>query len=142
MTNFEWLLKQDAELVKDCLLGNTNGIAVNCNGHVDECNRMACIDCIFNPSEICKMARMKWLEEEHNPYTIPFDTPVDTKVLVSSDGNTWRKRYFAGFDDRENHYNSPYCTYDDGATSWSIPDDIMSHISHWQYCKLAEENAE
>ena len=57
--------------------------------------------------------------------------PVDTKVLVSIDGEEWYGRYFAKYiDDRV------YC-FDSGATSFSVDRD--SYISAWEYVKLYEE---
>lgn len=145
MTNYEWLVKENAELVKDCLSGSypgSNGVAIKRNGDVDICDNTDCTsDCIFCRSpKPCSDLQRKWFEEKHNPYSIPLDTPIDTKVLVSSDGNTWLKRYFAGFDDSGEHYNKPYCTFDSGTTSWSVPEGRAKYnTSHWKYCTLAED---
>ena len=59
------------------------------------------------------------------------EIPVDTKVLVSSDGKNWHKRYFAKYKGGE-----VYC-FDSGATSFSVDRD--SYISAWEYVKLYEE---
>ena len=57
--------------------------------------------------------------------------PVDTRVLVSSDGKDWYRRYFAEYRD-----DKIYC-FDSGATSFSVDRD--SYISDWEYVKLYEE---
>ena len=57
--------------------------------------------------------------------------PVDTRVLVSSDGKDWYRRYFAKYEN-----GMVYC-FDSGATSFSVDRD--SYISDWEYVKLYEE---
>ena len=55
---------------------------------------------------------------------------VDTPVLVSSNGITWKKRYFAKAD---------YCdiyVWNNGATSWSAKDNNDTTV--WKHIKLAE----
>lgn len=55
---------------------------------------------------------------------------VDTPVLVSSNGITWKKRYFAKAD---------YCdiyVWNNGATSWSAKDNNDTTV--WAHIKLAE----
>ena len=55
---------------------------------------------------------------------------VDTPVLVSSNGITWHKRYFAKAD---------YCdvyVWDNGATSWSAKGN--KDVTAWAHIKLAE----
>lgn len=56
---------------------------------------------------------------------------LDTKVLVSNDGEKWFKRYFAKRKDGK------YYTWYQGATSWST-----DRMETWEYAKLAEEDAE
>lgn len=87
---------------------------------------------MFLESDCCRDARKEWLKQEHNPYTIPLDTPVDTKVLVSNDGENWKRRYFSHFDVSDN--DRPYVSFRDGATSW-----VTSIHAYWKYCKLWEE---
>lgn len=138
MTNFEWLLKEKTELVKRCLASGDN-FAVDRNGEIHMCRYLNCNDCIFSkPGCDCTPAIIDWFEAERNPYTIPLDTPIDTKVLVSASGTEWHKRYFAGFDDSGENYCRPYCTFDNGATSWSN----CRETTHWRYCKLAAEEGE
>lgn len=55
---------------------------------------------------------------------------IDTPVLVSSNGITWKKRYFAKAD---------YCdiyVWNNGATSWSAKDNNDTTV--WKHIKLAE----
>lgn len=132
MTNFKWLLKENMALVEKCLASN-NSIAINNNGNIDTCHDTACRDCIFYNCGLCDLSRKeKWLKEEHNLYTIPLDTPIDTKVLVSDRGEVWHRRYFAGFGEDE---KEPYLAFPDGASSWSSE---SSGTIAWRYCKLAE----
>ena len=60
------------------------------------------------------------------------EIPVDTKVLVSKDGENWLRRYFAKYEN-----DKVYC-FDSGATSFSVQDDNLD-ISPWEYVKLYEE---
>ena len=58
--------------------------------------------------------------------------PVDTKLLVSRNGEDWYRRYFAKYEN-----DKVYC-FDSGATSFSVQDDNFD-ISPWEYVKLYEE---
>ena len=58
--------------------------------------------------------------------------PVDTKLLVSRNGEDWYRRYFAKYEN-----DKVYC-FDSGATSFSVQDDNLD-ISPWEYVKLYEE---
>lgn len=131
MTNFEWLLKEREELVKTCIVGN---FAVDRRGNINVCRLMHCEDCIFSKLGIaCTSVSREWLNAEHNPYTIPQDTPIDAKVLVTDiESGPWYKRHFAGFsEDKE----QPYLAFKEGKTSWTHGlDDPVA----WRYCKLAE----
>ena len=57
---------------------------------------------------------------------------VDTKILVSEDGDVWYKRYFAKYE------NDKVCTFVDGATSFSTDGYYIS----WKYAKLYKEDGE
>lgn len=63
------------------------------------------------------------------------NVPVDTKVLVSDNGENWRKRYFKCYDNVNFGYH--YVCFRDGLTSWS--DNFKNKICNWKYCKLAED---
>ena len=52
---------------------------------------------------------------------------VDTKVLVSDDGENWRKRYFAKYEDGKIY------VFINGATSW-----VGGMTQRWKYTKLVE----
>lgn len=56
--------------------------------------------------------------------------PVDTKVLVSDNGEYWARRYFAEY------VNGEVYVFTDGRTSFTIEDDA---IISWKYTKLYEE---
>lgn len=57
--------------------------------------------------------------------------PVDTKVLVSKDGENWLRRYFAKYEDGKVYFFS--C----GVSSYSVDD--ISNVLSWEYVKLYEE---
>ena len=57
--------------------------------------------------------------------------PVDTKVLVSKDGENWLRRYFAKYEDGKIYFFS--C----GASSYSVDD--ISNVLSWEYVKLYQE---
>ena len=57
--------------------------------------------------------------------------PVDTKVLVSKDGENWLKRYFAKYEDGKIYFFS--C----GVSSYSVDD--ISNVLSWEYVKLYQE---
>lgn len=58
--------------------------------------------------------------------------PVDTKVLVSFDGENWKKRYFAKYE------KGKFYVYGGGSNSWSNNGSLFD----FDYCKLAEEPKE
>ena len=55
--------------------------------------------------------------------------PIDTKILVSIDGDVWKTRHFAKYED-----NKIY-VFKQGCTSWTAYGETNS----WNYCELAEE---
>ena len=92
----------------------------------------SCGKCDFNHSDKdCSIAKMEWLKAEYKEpkITIPDETPVDTKVLVSENGEYWIKRHYAG------NMNGIYYAWNEGRTSWtSAPKQKIS----WEYMKLYE----
>ena len=60
--------------------------------------------------------------------------PVDTKVLVSDDGEEWNRRHFAKYED-----GKAYC-FNDGYTSFTIVNyAYLSNATSWEYVKLYQE---
>ena len=57
--------------------------------------------------------------------------PVDTKILVSCDGEEWSRRHFAKYE------NGRVYAWDNGRTSFSI--DANYDDVYWDYAKLYEE---
>lgn len=126
MTNFEY----HKEEIKNFLLehGDTNFAVVN-DKVVDCYKANYCFKCLFyKTSERCWDLRQEWLNAEHDPYSIPIDTPIDTKVLVSYDGKNWEKRYFSHFCKDEQY---PYVCFGDGRAYWN-----STYLCSWKYCKL------
>lgn len=121
------------EQIFKILMETGHNLAIN--KETDEpmsCRNNDCTKCkFFCKKRSCHMLRTEWLNEEHNTYTIPLDTPIDTKVLVSNDGNRWQKRYFSHFNNDEHR---PYACFYGGITSW-----ITTATVNWEYCKLWSE---
>ncbi len=63
------------------------------------------------------------------------NVPVDTKVLVSHDGENWKKRHFKCYVPKNDEHK--YVCFENGRTSWS--DGYEYDEVGWRYCKLAEE---
>lgn len=74
---------------------------------------------------------MTWIWEEVDQ-TDWSKVEVDTKVLVSHNGEHWIKRYFSKFE------AGFICVFADGNTSWSAELDGKTCIETWEYTKLAE----
>ena len=105
------------------------------NGDISVCETTPCSVCKFserNTGTDCYIGRMEWLKaeyEEPKKINIPDDTPIDSKVLVSTNGTKWIKRYYAG------KRNGKHVVWQYGATSWTCEPD---EISQWEYMKLYE----
>ena len=94
---------------------------------------MSCLNKIIKPL-------VSWKDKE------PFDigeylgivdwenVPVDTKVLVSDNGESWERRYFKRYTPKNGEYK--YICFADGCTFWS--DKYNYNGIGWKYCKLAE----
>ena len=74
---------------------------------------------------------MYWLQQEYiePKINIPKNTIIDTKVLVSNDGITWNRRYYAG------PMNGTHYVWNDGRTSWTAE---PYQKKSWEYMKLYE----
>lgn len=127
MTNFEKycndLLSVDFALIK---------------GKPANCRAISCSECDFqegdNPSYFsayCNNKRMEWLKAEYKEpkITIPEGTTIDTKVLVSDNGEDWFKRHYAGC------VMGVHTAWNEGRTSWS---SNTSNKVAWEYMKLYE----
>lgn len=124
------------EQIVQMLMETGRNIAVN--KETDEpmscCENCTKCKFFYNEKYTCDTLRVEWLNEEYNTYTIPLDTPIDTKVLVSNDGNHWEKRYFSHFSKDEHR---PYVCLYGGITSW-----VTTSTANWEYCKLWSEAEE
>ena len=63
------------------------------------------------------------------------NVPVDTKVLVSDNGESWERKYFKRYAKENGEYK--YICFADGCTFWSNKDNYNG--IGWKYCKLAED---
>ena len=91
-------------------------------------------NCIDIDCDSCQVLFNFWLEEEYEEPEVDWSkVEVDTPILVSDDKESWRKRYFAEFE------NSSIYAWESGATSWSVDEDYDSRTTLWKYAKLAEK---
>ena len=81
-----------------------------------------CIEDMFNLDEIVRMDFKEIVDW--------FKVPVDTKILVSDDGEHWVRRYFAKYE------NGRVYAFYDGATSFTGSNESLLG---WKYAKLYEE---
>jgi len=85
MTNYEWLVKNNAELVKEVLAPNI-GVTKRI---VKPCLDTLCCDCEFIDSlEACPANVKKWFEREHEPLYKKGDIVIDLYgkiVLIAED---------------------------------------------------------
>ena len=132
MTNYE---KYKDELIKKAIIKTSIAVDIHTNKMVD-CYTIPCEDCKFNTC--CnKRGKEEWLDSEYvesKKEEVDWaKVLIDTKVLVSSDGVTWYKRYFAGV------LCETGCpqVFANGADNWS-----NSFTESWKYIKLYEEDKE
>lgn len=132
MKNYEKYQKQIINILKE-----GNCIAVK-DGKPVDCSSILCEECDFFREEQecnCKAKLGKWLEAEYVAPTVDWSKiAVDTKVIVSENGDHWFKRYFAGVKDGEP------TAWDNGVTSWSARS--CNCFSSWKYMKLYKEGEE
>ena len=134
MTNFEKYKKQIPELIyntKDPSLAVVGSKVINCRD-------ARCSECEFSKKKSkyvgisCFGKLLVWLCEEYQEPPVDWSkVAVDTKVLVSDDGEKWFKYYFARYEDGR------VCVWYGGGTSWNT-----CLTSSWEHAKLAEEDAE
>lgn len=132
MTNYE---KYKDELIKKAIIKTPIAMDIHTDKIVD-CQDITCEDCKFDISNNeCGMK--EWLDSEYvesKKEEVDWSKiPIDTKVLVSSDGVTWYKRYFAGVLCKT---GCPQ-VFANGADNWS-----NSLTESWKYIKLYEEDKE
>lgn len=107
------------------------------DGSPKDCFESDCKKCEIKTTcfmEGYQKAIQEWCEAEYEEpkITIPPDTPVDTKILVSNDGENWCRRHFAKIKD------GILYAWNNGSTSWSN----IAGTNAWKYGKLAEEENE
>ena len=136
MTNKEYYKDKIFEIAcQGCLVAfneSTNEM-VGCDNSLS-CDN--CKFCKFKWSEGgCRKALQEWLEEEYKEPPVDWTkVEVDTKILVKDSlSGKWYKRYFAKYEGGVVH------TFIDGATSWSVADDVIDNVSIWKDAKLWEE---
>lgn len=96
------------------------------------CVSMRCSECgFFSVDYPCRHNAYKWLDSEHVEPPVDWSkVAVDTPILVrDSEKESWRKRYFAKYD------NEIVFAWENGLTSWSAH---RSNVVGWGIAKLAE----
>ena len=132
MTNFEKYKKQMEEFIYNTKDSN---LAV-AYGKIIKCEEVPCSECELSKKSYigldCFSRMLLWLCEEYQEPPVDWSkVAVDTKVLVSDDGEEWHKRHFARYKE------GIVYVWGYGDTSWTT--DLMET---WEYAKLAEEDAE
>ena len=134
MTNFEKYKKQMEEYVSN----NSGSNPAVVGSKVINCRDVRCSECEFSKKKKkyagldCFRKLLLWLYEEYQEPPVDWSKiAVDTKVLVSDDGEEWHKRHFAKYEE------GIVYVWGYGDTSWTT--DLMEA---WEYAKLAEEDAE
>lgn len=132
MTNFEKYKKQMEEFIYNTKDSN---LAV-ADGKIIKCEDVPCSECELSKKSYigldCFSRMLLWLCEEYQEPAVDWSkVAVDTRVLVSDDGEEWHKRHFAKYEE------SIVYVWGYGDTSWTT--DLMEA---WEYAKLAEEDAE
>lgn len=111
--------------------GKTFGLI---NGTPVRCCDMQCSDCdIHSIENRCQIGILKWLYDEFNQEIVDWSTvKIDTKVLVSNNGEIWFRKHFAGYEDGKIY------VWNGGYTSWSILDttDKVDGKHSWKYTIL------
>lgn len=126
MTNKEKYADKLIELaVKEEVLGLKNGKPAICT-------EIRCKECDFGKSDSCGRSTYKfreWLNSEYVEQPVDWSkVAVDTPILVrDSEIESWRKRYFARYD------NGIVYAWGVGTTSWSA-----ERSTNWKMAKLAE----
>lgn len=94
------------------------------------CVEIRCSECgFFSPDHSCRFKARKWLDSEYVEPPVDWSkVAVDTPILVrDSEIESWRKRYFARYD------NGIVYAWGGGTTSWSA-----ERSTSWKMAKLAE----
>ena len=128
MTNFEKYGKQ----ILDFIANNKVSSPAIVNGKFAKCGDTNCRKCSLDKEKYhgvyCGNRILLWLCEEYQEPTVDWSkVPVDTKILVSDDGEIWHRAYFARYEK-----GIIYC-WENGATSWTT-----RITNNWNYAKLAE----
>lgn len=128
MLNKEKFAKEIVEIAIDGW-----GTAVK-DGVPVSCNATPCRDCDFF-CKGCHDGRFAWGNSEYIEKPVDPGWAVDTKVLVSNDGENWCKRHYAGFNSDSSE--QPYKAWMDGKTEWTKCDYWPCEF--WKYAELPED---
>ena len=95
------------------------------------CTQIMCRNCLFGQwFGYCGEKAKEWLKSEYVPYVDWNKVKVDTKVLVSEDGEKWYKRHFAKYE------NGKVYVWYEARTSWTVVNKVDTYP--WEYAKLYE----
>ena len=130
MTNREKFAEQILDIVCE---GGSVAVDVKTLKPVD-CTEIRCRECKFEMNGIpCGYLRKQWCNAEYTKLIDWSNVPVDTPILVRDHEKTWKRRYFAKYEDGKVY------AWNDGANSWSAWNKD-SNTTGWKYAKLAEES--
>lgn len=121
MTNFEYLIENEKELVKDILSVRGAKVAIDKKNKLRNCEDISCADCKFN-GEPCRKETLAWLDAEHekplpDTVNIPRDTQKHTPIWVKEfERDKWGLRFFSHFDSEGYPMCFPYGRFDDAGT--------------------------
>lgn len=132
MTNYEYYKEQIERATR---MGGKAAVNKD-TGEVAPCSKTDCTRCLFfgNSGRKCTEVALSWADEEYVEFKADWSkVPVDTPVLVSSDGKRWLRRYFAKTGDE----GIPL-VFAEGRTSWTDADVDEHWYEEFNYTKLAE----
>lgn len=132
MKNWE---KYKDEILKVAITGDQGALY---KGRVVACDKnISCTDCdLSRDFGDCSSKFAEWCQQEYEEPKIQEEVKhckVDDKILVSRNGEVWKKRHFANYDIDKN----VVYVFKDGKTSWQ---DETIHTFAWEYARLPKEN--
>lgn len=135
MTNAEKWAKEIVEIARQ------GGLVAVHNGKPVICWDTNCRDCdlyyVEGTQVMCDWKRREWFDAEYVEPSVDWSkVKVDTKVLVSYDGETWIKRYFAEI---SKYGSRKVRCFPDGTTSWTYDSQDLQNLVEWKYAKLADD---
>ena len=144
MTNFEYLLENEKELVKDILSVRGAKVAIDKKNKLRNCEYISCAECKFG--EPCGKETLAWLDKEYEeplPDTvmIPRDTPKHTLLWVKQcENDRWIVRVFSHFSSIDYPICFVFGNFDsEYTTEWTYAKPFVMGVNPNEDEKGAEE---